>query len=783
MTAPQRWFTHLFRTGFLRFSFLVVLTLWPLQGGSPDGAPRCLAQGEAKDPVVLNLWADPEGGQLMSGLIDGFVASHPGVQVQLHTIPKDGLHEKYVTAAIGDSLPDLAPIPPSMSAEFMTLNLLEPLDPYLAESRIELGDFLPGVADSFRQGETWFGIPWHVATHLFFYRKDHLAEVGYQSFPTTWDDFHRLCAALKARHPERFPLMVRYDNSEILMTLFSQRGGDLLGEAGHGALWPQQALVDALSELQDWREKGWAPWGTELRPGKVRGFFEGYYSMLVQGPWVIWDLWKRAPHLNGQWGTARYPGQRKRTTILRPFGLVMFRSSKNKAWAWKLMEHFLSVSSQLSHFQRARSLPVTLAAWRDPALASEPLLQPFFEQLGDSRAAPFAPEFSAISDEMVHALEEIAVGGTTPASAAFQLRQRVGQVMDKSSLWQPLVWRVALALVVLNGLFLATVFYLRRGTGSRTTHLRKPQGMGFAWSQLEWLRLRGALPFLFPALLVLMVFHFLPIAWSFLASLTNWDIYGIADVNRVMFVGLENYRALWHDAIFWQAFRNTLVIFCVGAPLRLLLALLIALALHNHVRRYQAVWRLGFFVPVVTTLAAASLIWRWLFQVENGPFGALLAAIGLPHRSLLEDPTLALLSLIVVSVWKGFGYDMVIFLVARQGIDESLYEAADLDGAGDWQKFRHITLPALIPALVFSALITGIGYLQVFAEPYIVTRGGPGNATLSIVLYLYRKGFKFFQFGYASAIAFALLGAILVLALFRHVVKTRLLGEPGGTPS
>ena len=737
---------------------LRVLVLLCLVGPAAGSAPP-----EPKQ-VVLNIWAVSTDSRFMGTLVQEFMRANPDIAVKLHIIPKKSSHEKLVRAALGDTLPDLSPLPSGCNAEFMMLNVMQPLNGFLASSTVDTEDYFPGIADSYRQGGTWFGLPWYVGTHLIFYRKDHLAAVGYKSFPETWDDFHRLCAKLKAARPNDYPLMVRYDREGILLSLFLQAGGDLMGEDGHGVLQPTAALADAFRRIRHWRDNGWTPWGSELRPGKVRSFMEGHYSMLVQGPWVVWDLLERAPELTGLWGTAQYPGPRKGVTLLRTSGLVMFRSCRHKPEAWRLMEFLASPRAQVAFFREAQSLPVSRAAWKAPELANAPYFQAFYDQLQDARTVPFDPDWVLISSQMTNTLDQLAHNQISVEEAPTLLHQRVKRALDRSALWQPRLYRAALALIVLNVFFLGIVWYLRSGAG-------------LAFSPLAWLRLQGALKFLLPALTLLLMFRFIPIAWSFFASLTNWDLYGIADPNRVMFIGLENYRRLWSDSLFRQALTNTLLFLAIGAPLRILLALIIALALHRCGRRLQTALRLGFFLPVVTTLVAASIIWQWIFHIDKGLLKGLVTSIGLAGHSWLDDPEYALAALIIVSVWKGFGYNMVIFLVARQNIDESLYEAARIDGANDWQQFRHITLPGLKHATTFALIVTGIGYLQIFSEPYIITRGGPANRTVSLVLYLYQQGFRFFRFGYASAIAFTLLGITLLLALLRQYAKRRLIRE------
>ena len=275
-------------------------------------------------------------------------------------------------------------------------------------------------------------------------------------------------------------------------------------------------------------------------------------------------------------------------------------------------------------------------------------------------------------------------------------------------------------------------------------------------------RLPAAVWFLAPALAALAVFFFVPVAAGFLLSLTDFDVYAIGDPGTLRFTGLRNYRTLLADPLFWTALRNTLFFVGVGGPRAIGLSLGAALLVNAGAVRLHGLFRTVFFLPVVATLVAVAIVWRALYHPRVGPFAELLRALGLPPIDWLGDPRLAMPALIAMAVWKNFGFHLVILLAGLQAIPERLYEAARIDGAGAWQQLRHVTLPMLAPTLLFVSLSTGIGYFQLFAEPYVMTDGGPSNATLSIVLLMFREGFRWWNLGYAAAVAFVLF--LLILA-------------------
>ncbi|HZP42544.1 MAG TPA: sugar ABC transporter permease [Candidatus Binatia bacterium] len=275
-----------------------------------------------------------------------------------------------------------------------------------------------------------------------------------------------------------------------------------------------------------------------------------------------------------------------------------------------------------------------------------------------------------------------------------------------------------------------------------------------------------------PALLVIGVFFAVPVAAGLLLAFTDFDVYAIARPDRLRVVGLANWGRLAHDARFWVALRNTAYFVLVGGPLSIAASLAAALLLEARLARAKALFRTIYFLPVVTTLVAVAVVWRDLYHPRHGLLNAALALLGLPAVDWLGDPRWAMPAIILLAVWKNFGFNMVIFVAGLQAIPERLYDAARLDGASAWQRLRHVTLPMLAPTFVFVGVITLIGYFQLFAEPYVMTQGGPANATLSVVLLMYEEGFRWWNMGTGSAIACVLLGIIASSTVLQLRLRT-----------
>ncbi len=273
---------------------------------------------------------------------------------------------------------------------------------------------------------------------------------------------------------------------------------------------------------------------------------------------------------------------------------------------------------------------------------------------------------------------------------------------------------------------------------------------------------RAAAAFLAPALTILGAFFALPAVAAFFVSLTDFDLYGIGDPSAVRFIGLANYRRLLADPLFWKALGNTFYFALGTGATSIALALALALAVNSRLTRAQGFFRTIYFAPWVTTLVGVAVVWRYFYQPRFGLLNRALEAVGLPAVDWLGSTRWAMPAIILLAIWKSFGYNLVLFVAGLRNIPASLYEAAELDGAGAWQRFRHVTLPMLGPTLFFVATITIIGNLQIFAEPYVMTRGGnPLNSTLTIALHMFKEGFRWWNMGYAAAIAFVLCLVVL----------------------
>jgi ABC-type sugar transport system permease subunit len=279
-----------------------------------------------------------------------------------------------------------------------------------------------------------------------------------------------------------------------------------------------------------------------------------------------------------------------------------------------------------------------------------------------------------------------------------------------------------------------------------------------------------------PFTAILAVFLLLPILASLALSFTSFSIGNIQDWTSAEFIGLDNYTKLFGDDTFVRSLRNTAYFVLVGMPCTIVIGLLLAVALNQGIGRLRALFRVGFYLPVVTSIVAIAVVWRYMLDPDVGILNAALAQVGITGPDWLGNPNTTMPSIIALGVWRNIGNAMVIFLAALQTVDPHLYEAARVDGAKGRQLFRHVTVPMLRPAILFVTVITTIGYLQVFEEPFVMTgpTGGPDQSGLTTSLFVYQQGFRFFNLGYASAAAYALFVFIAVLAIVQfRVLRTK----------
>ncbi len=274
---------------------------------------------------------------------------------------------------------------------------------------------------------------------------------------------------------------------------------------------------------------------------------------------------------------------------------------------------------------------------------------------------------------------------------------------------------------------------------------------------------RAGLTFVAPVLICTGLALIVPTVGALLLSMTDFDIYALADLRNLRFVGAGNYIELLRTPLFWRAVGNTVLFAALGVPAAIGASLATALLLNSATVRWKPVWRLLLFAPYVTTVVATALVWRYVLDARTGLLNYALSLAGIAPVYWLGNPETSIPATLIFIVWKAFGYNMLVFMAALSTVSGDLLEAARLDGAGAWMRFRHVTLPALGPALLLAAVLSVANFMQIFAEPYVMTHGGPAQSTITVLYFMYDQGFTWWNLGMASTVAVPLFITIVLL--------------------
>ncbi len=271
--------------------------------------------------------------------------------------------------------------------------------------------------------------------------------------------------------------------------------------------------------------------------------------------------------------------------------------------------------------------------------------------------------------------------------------------------------------------------------------------------------------FVAPPVILFLMFTLIPMIMAIGMSFTKYDV-----INPPTFAGLDNFRKLLRDEFFWIAMKNTCVYTLLYVPLVLLLSLGAALFL-NAEQKFVGLFRTLFYLPVLSSTVATATLWFWILNPQMGLLNGILKIFGVPNQAWLYDSRLAMISIVMMSLWAGFGGNMMIFLAGLKGIPTAYYEAARIEGAGRWQMFLKITMPSITKTTFLVSTMLIIGTFQVFDQAYVLTKGGPGNATITLVYYIYNSGFKNLNMGYASSMSLVLFVIILLMTLLNTKIN------------
>jgi ABC-type sugar transport system permease subunit/ABC-type glycerol-3-phosphate transport system substrate-binding protein len=674
-----------------------------------------------------------------------------------------------------------------------------------------------------------YGIPANADNRVLLYNKDILIRHGYVDEdgqplpPRTWEELEAMALAMTERDDRgnirSIGFIPNYGNSWLYLYGW-QAGGEFMSEDRRTATLNHPRIVDALTFMtRMYDQLGGAravyAFQQSFQEGALDPFIQGRVAMKIDGVWVMESMAFYGRDLNFGAAPAPLP-QRSIDEGMEPISWVggwayaIPSSAREKEGAWELIRY---LSSQRSHAIMMESQYFTYMSQGRPFLPRQfphreqnewafqtyimqnealedrfkEAMAQFHALLEQSRYRPVTPVGQKLWNAQIWAMEDAIFGRRTPQESLDYYNAIVQRDLDmvltpppgieiKSWNWFFLLYAF-LVIVVIRGAyrwdtrdswrgqlhlprFLRWFGFLTGGEKLEPTRLEGSKGSYF---RAEW---RNGVICALPFLIGFIVFTGGPLLFSIVISFSSFDV-----LNPAIFTGLRNYRfLLFGDELFWISLYNTLFM-VMGVPLGMLVGLGIALLLNLKIRGI-AVWRTLFYLPSIVPVVAASILWIWIFNPESGLLNNMLAAVGITGPRWLQDPATSKWSLILMGLW-GAGGGMIIWLAGLKGIGESYYEAASIDGANAWQRFRYITIPMLTPYIFFNLVMGLIGTFQIFTQAFIMTAGGPVNSTLFYVYHLFNNAFRYLHMGYAAAMAWFLFIIVLAITAFQMKYSNR----------
>lgn len=384
---------------------------------------------------VVRFWAIGREGEVSGELAQDFMQKNPGITIEVQKMPLTAAHEKLLTAYAGDALPDVCQLGNTWLAEFAALETVEPLEPYVQRANFPAADYFPAIWDSNRIDGKLFGIPWYVDTRLLFCRTDMMKEAGFETPPTSWDEWREMLGAIKKNvGPKRYSVLLPTNEYDQLMILGLQQPAELLRDNGRFGNFRSDDFKRALSFYDEMFENEWAPRVTNTQISNVWDeFANGYYAFYWSGPWNIAEFKSRMPaRLADQWTTAPVPGPGgPGMSNAGGSSLVIFRSSKLKEQSWKFIEYLSSVDTQRRFYQLTGDIPPRVTTWDAPELVESKYARAFRAQLERVRSPPRVPEWERICQEMRMAAERVVLRASTVEQAQVALDRKTDEILEK----------------------------------------------------------------------------------------------------------------------------------------------------------------------------------------------------------------------------------------------------------------------------------------------------------------------------------------------------------------
>jgi multiple sugar transport system permease protein len=713
---------------------------------------------QEKITIRVANWAGAEEVKLEERIAAEFMKRHPQVQVEIESIPAN-YKQKILTSIAAGTVADVFLLDSPIIPALLNKGVLIDLNPYLSGEGIDPEDFFPNVLNIFQKGDALYAIPKDFTPIMMYYNKRMFDKnnVPYPSNDWTWDDYLHLAQQLTRDTDgdgawDQFGTVFR-NYFYLWQPWIWMTGGDVMNPAGTSAMgyFNSPETERALQFLIDLRNKykvAPAHAGSttgEAEEGAAGGVTGMFYSerlgMIPNGHWWLITLKKylKSGELDVGVVPLPYPASDQKANVIYAAGWCVPKITPHREWAIKAAAFFSGELASRIRSELAIGIPANKKV-AEEQLAKDPygFEQVFLEevQYGRQSWGTVIDEFTRIEKITQQAVEQVLVGGRDIHEAFTEAAQEIDEELKRTARFSSQVtelkgsWEILGFLLLITGaaLALAAFFYFRHSSREREKLIQ-----GYA--------------FLTPSFIVLLIFIFTPLFFSLYLSFHQWNVVS----SNKPFVALDNFSQLF---------------------LGMMISLFIAILMNRNIRGINLL-RTIFFLPSVASFVAVALVWQWMYHPEFGLLNYLLSFLGIARIGWLTEPSLALLSIMVLSIWMGIGYQMVIFLAGLQSIPEEIYEVSLIEGANAWQRFWYITLPLLKPTTFFVLITSVISSFQVFTLVYVMTQGGPLQSTDVVVFHIYKNAWDYLKMGYASAISWVLFIVIMFITWtqFRFIGK------------
>lgn len=748
---------------------LALLLLWPVMLSAAEKPPR-------QTVVFWNLFTAGDQLRVITDLVNRFNETSAEYVVRQVDIPYQSMHTKMLPAVAGGTPPDVAVFDRFLVASYAGRGAFLPFDEWIKRDGLRREDFFAAPWDECFYDGRMYAVPYDTDVRVLYYNRQMFRDAGLDPNrpPKTWSELRDYSLKLTKRRPsgglEQTGYIPIWGNVGALYLYGWQKGGRFVSEDGRRITLNDPKVVESLTWIRDFvRDYGVEhvmSLQSSVGQDAQNPFVLRRIAMLVMDVGELSTVRKYAPDMDWAAAPCPYADDGVPATWSGGFSLVVPRGSRHTEGAWAFCRFILSESSQRYMATSSNKLPALRAAANDPFFQQSEFWRLAIDQMQYSLYRPITPVGSAIYTEMQTAIEQVLHGKMEPQEALDEATAAAQKQLDRflaDPEGRPVDWTfVVLALGGAVGLLLLVRAW---------TSYRRVKALQLHRSQA----IAGYL-FAGPTIVGLAVFTVGPILAALVFSFTRYEI-----LMPATWVGTDNYTRLFtEDRYFLTALWNTLYFAALSVPVNVSLALGLAMMLNREIGG-RAFYRTFFYLPTVVPAVAGSLLWAWLFSGEYGLVNVTLGYLGLPSVPWLTSEHWSKPALVIMGLWN-VGGGMIIFLAALQGVPRSLYEAAEIDGAGALSVFRHITLPMISPAMFFMLVMGVIGSLQVFTQAYLMTSGGPVNSTLFYVLYLFREAFENLHMGYSSAMAWVLFLFIVVLTGIQFALARRWVYYEGGRP-